>query len=67
MVKIAKKQKILIEEEKISLLMKECQCSRSSVYYALAFATNSKLASRIREMATSKFGAKVVSVPFAVR
>lgn len=64
MVKIAKKQKILIEEEKIPLLMEECQCSRSSVYYALAFVTNSKLAKKVRDIATTKYDAKVANIPF---
>lgn len=67
MVKIAKKRKILIEEEKIPLLMKECDCSRSSVYNALAFATNSKLSKRIREAAASeRFGGKEAVVPIVV-
>lgn len=58
MVKIAKKRKIFIEDEKIPLLMKDCECSRSSVYYALKFVTNSKLAKDIREIAKTKYGAK---------
>ena len=58
MVKIAKKRKIFIEDEKIPLLMKDCECSRSSVYYALKFVTNSKLAKEIREVAKTKYGAK---------
>ncbi len=64
MVKIAKKQKILIEDEKIPLLMQECQCSRSSIYYALSFVTNSSLAKKIRDVATTKFEGKQVNVPF---
>ena len=64
MVKIAKKQKILIEDEKIPLLMQECQCSRSSVYYALSFVTNSSLAKKIRDVATTKFDGKLANIPF---
>lgn len=64
MVKIAKKQKILIEDEKIPLLMQECECSRSSVYYALSFVTNSTLAKKIRDTAIGKHDAKVANIPF---
>lgn len=56
--KDSKKRKIFIEDEKIPLLMKDCECSRSSVYYALKFVTNSKLAKEIRKAAKKKYGAK---------
>lgn len=64
MVKLAKKQKIFIEDEKIPILMDKCDCSRASVYYALSYVTNSKLAKQIRETAISELGAKVARVPF---
>lgn len=44
--------------------MDKCDCSRASVYYALSYVTNSKLAKQIRETAISELGAKVAIVPF---
>lgn len=67
MVKIAKKKKILVGDEKIPLLMKHCECSKASVYNALAYVTNSLLAEKIRSAALELYGGESVKIPTKVR
>lgn len=63
MVKIAKVQKILIDEEKIPKLMKDFGCSRGTVYNAIAYRSNSKLAEKIRDQACNRYGGEPVKIP----
>ena len=67
MVKIAKIQKILIDEDKIPKLIKDFGCSRASVYNAIAFRTNSKLSEKIRNQACNRYGGQLVKVPVKIR
>lgn len=63
MVKIAKIQKILIDEDKIPKLMKDCKCCRATVYNAIAFKTNSPKAQYIRNQACNRYGGEIVKIP----
>lgn len=67
MVKIAKLQKILIDEDKIPKLVRDFGCSRTSVYNAIAFRTNSKLSEKIRSQACDRYGGQLVRIPTKIR
>lgn len=63
MVKIAKIQKILIDEDKIPKLMKDFECCEATVYNAIAFRSNSKKAVEIRNKACNRYGGEIVKIP----
>lgn len=63
MVKIAKIQKILVDDDKIPKLIRDFGCSRATVYNAIAFRTNSKQAELIRDQACNRYGGELVRVP----
>ena len=56
MIKIVRFRKIFVDERKIPTLMKKFGASKSTIYNALRFHTNSELASLIRESAINEFG-----------
>lgn len=63
MVKIAKIQKILIDEDKIPKLMRDFGCCKSTVYNAIMFRTNSQKAKDIRNQACNRYGGIETKVP----
>ena len=56
MIKIVRFRKIFVDERKIPTLMKKFGASKSTIYNALRYHTNSELASLIREAAINEFG-----------
>ena len=56
MIKIVRIRKIFVDERKIPTLMKKFGASKSPIYNALRYHTNSELAALIREAAINEFG-----------
>lgn len=56
MIKIVRFRKIFVDERKIPTLMKKFGVSKSTIYNALRYHTNSEQASLIREAAINEFG-----------
>ena len=56
MIKIVRFRKIFVDERKIPSLMKKFGASKSTIYNALRYHTNSELAALIREAAINEFG-----------
>lgn len=67
MKKVVKKEKILMDVDKIPNLMKKFGCGKSAVYNALAFRSYSQQAVDIRSYALNFCGAEKVKVPQIVR
>lgn len=65
--KVVKKEKIIMDVDKIPNLMKKFGCGRAAVYNALAFRSYSQQAADIRSYALYFLGAEKVKVPQIVR
>lgn len=61
--KVVKIEKILIDKDKIPKIMKIFGCSKTTVYNALAYRSNSQRAQDIRFCALKRYGAEPVKVP----
>lgn len=67
MKKVVKKEKILMDVDKIPNLIEKFGCGRSTVYNALAFRCNSKQAAEIRSYALDFCGAEKVKESRMIR
>lgn len=66
MSKIKKMEKILVSPKEIKIMMDIFGCTKSMVYNALAFRSNSSLASDIRTAALKTHGGVLTKVPIVV-
>lgn len=66
MSKIIKVEKILVSPREIRLMMDVFGCTKTMVYNALAFRSNSTMAADIRSAALKTHGGVLAKVPMAV-
>lgn len=65
--KIVRKEKILVDKDKIPQIAEHFGCSRVCVYNALAFKSNSDLSSDIRNTTLNRYGGVRVRMPMVVK